>query len=134
MNTELETAFLAAVAALPALAEIEHRTGVSGEENDSENARIIVHCPESEHVAGPLWRATINFRLESPAYDNARGAHEERWKALRSWLENPEVVAATTFPGGIALRGFHVRKSATALESNRWIGEIEIVGGVDTSV
>lgn len=133
MNTELETAFLAAAVTLPALSGIEHRTGVSGGDNEPENASIIVHCPESDHVAGPLWRGTVVFRIETPAFDNARAAHDARLQAVRVWLDDRAAVTAAFELQGLILRGYHVQKSTSSQEGNRWVAEIEIVAGVDTS-
>jgi len=133
MNTAIESAFLAAVASLPELAGIEQHTGVSGDENTVEGASIIVHCPDCEHTVGPLWKATVNFRLESPAFDKDRDAHDQRLNAVRTWLEDRDAVAAGLRLNGMGLSGFFVRKSQTSLEHSRWVAEIEIVAGVDTT-
>jgi hypothetical protein len=133
MNTQVESAFLASVATLPAISIIEKRTGVSEEENAPEDSRIIVHCQDCEHVSGPLWRATVAFRIETPAFDNARAAHETRLDAIRVWLDNKQAVGSALQIQGMTLRGYHVQKSTTSLEENRWIAEIGIVAGVDTS-
>ena len=133
MNTSIESAFLAAVASLPELAGIEQHTGVSGDENTVEGASIIVHCPDCEHTVGPLWKATVNFRLETPAFDNDRDAHDQRINAVRTWLEDRDAVAAALRLNGMGLSGFFVRKSQTSLEHSRWVAEIEIVAGVDTT-
>lgn len=133
MNTQVESAFLASVATLPAISIIEKRTGVSEEENAPEDSRIIVHCQDCEHVTGPLWRATVAFRIETPAYDNARVTHETRLDAIRVWLDDKQAVGAALQLQGMTVRGYHVQKSTTSLEENRWIAEIEIVAGVDTS-
>lgn len=42
---------------------------------------------------GPLWKATVVFRLESPAFDNDRDAHDQRLNAIRTWLEDRDAVA-----------------------------------------
>ena len=133
MNTAIESAFLAAVSALPELAGIEHHTGVSGDENTVEGASIIVHCPDCEHTVGPLWKATVNFRLETPAFDNDREAHDARLNAVRTWLDDSAAVAAGLRLNGMGVCGYFVRKSQTSLEHNRWVAEIEIVAGVDTT-
>lgn len=132
MNTTIESAFLAAATALPAMDGIEQRTGVSGEDNQAENAALIVHSPECEHVAGPLWRANVVFRLETPAFDNDRGAHDARLNTLREWLDDKESVTAALQIQGMTSRGYHVQKSSTSLEGNRWVAEIEIVAGTET--
>ena len=133
MNTAIESAFLAAVASLPELAGIEQHTGVSGDENTVEGASIIVHCPDCEHTVGPLWKATVNFRLETPAFDNDRDAHDQRLNAVRTWLEDRDALASALRLNGMGLSGFFVRKSQTSLEHSRWVAEIEIVAGVDTT-
>ena len=133
MNTAIETAFLAAVVALPELARIEQHTGVSGDENTAEGAAIIVHCPDCEHTVGPLWKATVSFRLETPAFDNDRANHDKRLNAVRAWLENRDAVAAGLRLKGIGLCGYFVQKSQTSIEQKRWVAEIQIVAGVDTA-
>jgi len=133
MNTAIETAFLSAVAKLPLLASIEHHTGVSGDENTAEGAAIIVHCPDCEHTVGPLWKATVNFRLETPAFDNDRAAHDKRINAVRTWLEDKGAVAAGLRLNGMGLCGYFILKSQTSIEQKRWVAEIEIVAGVDTA-
>jgi len=133
MNTAVESAFLAAVVSLQELAGIEQHTGVSGDGNTVEGASIIVHCPDCEHTVGPLWKATVNFRLETPAFDNDRDAHDQRLNAVRTWLEDRDAVAAGLRLNGMGLSGFFVRKSQTSLEHSRWVAEIEIVAGVDTT-
>jgi len=133
MNTAIESAFLAAVSSLPELAGVEQHTGVSGDENTVEGAAIIVHCPDCEHAVGPLWKATVVFRLESPAFDNDRYAHDQRLNAVRAWLDDHDAVAAGLRLNGMGLSGYFVRKSQTSLEHSRWVAEIEIVAGVDTS-
>lgn len=133
MNTTIESAFLTAVAALPVMAGIEHRTGVSGEDNQPENAVLIVHSPECEHTVGPLWRATVVFRLETPAFDNDREAHDGRLNALRAWLDDKAAVTTALQIQGMALRGYHVQKSTTSIENKRWAVEMEIVAGVEIS-
>jgi len=132
MNTAIESAFLAAVASLRELAGVEQHTGVSGDENTVEGASIIVHCPDCEHTVGPLWKATVNFRLETPAFDNDRDAHDQRLNAVRTWLEDRDAVAAGLRLNGMGLSGFFVRKSQTSLEHSRWVAEIEIVAGINT--
>ena len=132
MNTAIETSFLAAVAELPQLAGVEQHTGVSGDENTAEGAAIIVHSPDCEHTVGPLWKATVNFRLETPAFDNDRTAHDERLNAVRSWLEDRDAVAAGLQLNGMGLCGYHILKSQTSIEQKRWVAEIEIVAGVET--
>ena len=133
MNTVVESAFLAAISELPELAGIEQHTGVSGDENTAEGASIIVHCPDCEHTVGSLWKATVDFRLETPAFDNDRTAHDERLNAVRKWLEDESAVAAGLQLTGMGLCGYFVRKSQTSIEQKRWVAEIEIVAGVDTS-
>jgi len=133
MNTAVESAFLAAVASLPELAGIEQHTGVSGDENSVEGSSIIVNCPDCEHTVGPLWKATVNFRLETPAFDNDREAHDQRINAVRTWLEDSDAVAAGLRLNGMGLSGYFVRKSQTSIEHSRWVAEIEIVAGVDTT-
>lgn len=133
MNTAIESAFLAAVSSLPELAGVEQHTGVSGDENTVDGAAIIVHCPDCEHTVGPLWKATVVFRLESPAFDNDRDAHDQRLNAVRTWLEDRDAIAAGLRLNGMGLSGYFARKSQTSLEHSRWVAEIEIVAGVDTS-
>jgi len=125
MNTAIESAFLAAVGGLPELVGVEQHTGVSGDENTAEGSSIIVHCPDCEHTVGPLWKATVDFRLETPA-------HDERLNAVRTWLEDESAVAAGLQLNGMGLCGYFVRKSQTSIEQKRWVAEIEIVAGVDT--
>ena len=133
MNTAVESAFLAAVAELPALAGVELHTGVSGDENTIEAASFIVYCADCEHAVGPLWKATVVFRLESPAFDKDRDAHDVRLNAVRSWLEDRDTVASGLRLKGMGLSGYFIRKSQTSLEHSRWVAEIEIVAGVDTT-
>jgi hypothetical protein len=133
VNTAIESAFLAAVSILPELAGVEQHTGVSGDENTVEGAEIIVHCPDCEHTVGPLWKATVVFRLESPAFDNERDAHEQRLNSVRAWLDDHDAVTAGLRLNGMGLSGYFVRKSQTSLEHSRWVVEIEIVAGVDTT-
>ena len=92
---------IAAAESLPELAGIEQHTGVSGDENTVEGAVIIVHCPDCEHAVGPLWKPTINFRLETPAFDNDRDAHDRAGKgpglhALRPRVLRPAEPAASS--------------------------------------
>jgi len=134
MNTVVESAFLAAVSTLPALASIDQRTGVSAEENPADTAAIIVNCPECEHTVGPLWKATVVFRLETPAYNNDRTNHDARLNALRAWLADKAAVTASVQMNGMGLGGYFVQHSRTSIEEKRWVAEIEIVAGiVDTS-
>jgi len=134
MNTAIETAFLAAVSSLPELMGVEQHTGVSGDENTVEGASIIVHCPDCEHAVGPLWKATVVFRLETPAFDKNREAHDARINAVRAWLENRDSVVEGMRLNGMELNGYFVRKSQTSLEHSRWVAEIEFVAGVETQV
>ena len=133
MNTVVESAFLAAVVTLPELGGIEQHTGVSGDENTVEGASIVVYCPDCEHTAGSLWKATVVFRLETPAFDNDRASHDERLNAVRSWLDDQSAVAAAMELNGMGLCGYFPRKSQTSLEQKRWVAEVEIVAGVDTA-
>ena len=132
MNTAIETAFLAAASTLPALADANHHTGVSGDESNPETIDVIVHCPECDHTVGPLWKATVIFRLETPAYIYDRSEHDARLNALRTWLDDKDGVTAALQISGMGLIGYFVRKSHTSLEDKRWVAEIEIVAGVDT--
>lgn len=134
MNTAVESAFLAVVSTLPELAGIEQHTGVSGDENTAEGASIIVHCPDCEHTVGPLWKATVRFRLETPAFDNDRESHDQRLNAVRAWLGNSDAVMFALRLNGIGICGYFVKQSQTFLEQSRWVAEIEIVAGiVDTA-
>ena len=133
MNTLIETAFLAAVSSLPGLSGIQYLSGVSAEESTVEGSAIIVHCPDCEHTVGSLWKATIRFRLETPAFEGDRAGHEQRLNALRHWLDQPLVVGSAIHASGLNVCGYFVRKSQTSLEHNRWVAEIELVAGVDTS-
>ena len=130
MNTAIETAFLAAVSTLPALANIDQRTGVSAEEDQAHVSATIVNCPECEHTVGPLWKATVVFRLETPAYNNDRSDHDARLNALRAWLDDNAAVTAGIQMNGLGLRGYFVQHSRTSIEAKRWVAEIEIVAGV----
>jgi len=131
MNTVVESAFLSAVAELPELTGVELHTGVSSDENSVENAALIVYCQECEHAAGPLWKATVVFRLETPAFDNAREAHDTQLNAVRGWLANSAAVSDALRLNGMGLRGYFVRKAQTSLEQKRWVAEIEIVVGIE---
>lgn len=133
MNTAIESAFLAAVSSLPELAGIEQYTGVSGDENTVEGASIIVHCPDCEHTVGPLWKATVRFRLETPAFDNDRVSYDQRLNAVRTWLDDRDAVGAGLRLNGMNLSGYFVKQSQTSIEHSRWVAEIEIVAGVDTA-
>ncbi len=134
MNTTIESSFLAAVASIPELVGIEQYTGVSGDENTVEGASIIVHCPDCEHTVGPLWKATVRFRLETPAFDNDRDSHEQRFNAVRTWLSNSDAVVFAMRLNGMGLCGYFVKQSQTSIEHSRWVAEIEIVAGiVDTT-
>ena len=132
MNTAIESAFLAAVATLPELVGIEQHTGVSGDENWAECTAIIVHCSDCEHTVGPLWKATVNFRLETPSFDHDQAAHDKRINAVREWLENQDAVGMTLRLSSMGLCGYFVQKSQTSIEQKRWVAEIQIVVGVDT--
>jgi hypothetical protein len=133
MNTVIESAFVAAAGALPELSDLAWYTGVSSEEMPVEGAAIIVHCPECDHSVGPLWKATVHFRLESPAFEGDRAAYDRRLNALREWLDKPQAVSVAFQPKGLTVRGYFVRKSQTSLEHSRWVAEIEVVVGVDTT-
>lgn len=133
MNTLIESAFVAAVSSLSGFSGIQHLTGVSADENTVEGSAIIVHCPDCEHTVGSLWKATIRFRLETPAFDGDRAGHDQRLNALRHWLDQPLIVGAAIHASGLNVCGYFVRKSQTSLEHNRWVAEIELVAGVDTN-
>jgi hypothetical protein len=133
MNTLIEAAFLAAVSSLPGLSGIQYLSGVSAEESTVEGSAIIVHCPDCEHTVGALWKATIRFRLETPAFEGDTAGHDARLNTLRQWLDQPLVVGASTRMSGLNIRGYFVRKSQTSLEHSRWVAEIELVAGVDTA-
>lgn len=133
MNTAIESAFLAAVSSLPELAGIEQHTGVSGDENTVEGSSIIVHCPNCDHTVGPLWKATVRFRLETPAFDNDRDSHDQRFNAVRAWLDESDAVVSAFRLNGMGLSGYFVKQSQTSIEHSRWVAEIEIVAGVDTT-
>jgi hypothetical protein len=134
MNTAIESAFLAAIATLPELAGIEQHTGVSGDENTIEGAAVIVHCPDCEHTVGPLWKATVRFRLETPAFDNDRDSHDQRFNAVRAWLGESDAVVSAMRLNGMGLCGYFVKQSQTSIEHSRWVAEIEIIAGiVDTT-
>ena len=133
MNTLIEAAFLAAAGSLTDLSRLELHTGVSADENTVEGASLIVHCPDCEHTVGSLWKATIRFRLETPAFEGDTTGHDARLNTLRQWLDQPLVVGAATRPSGLNIRGYFVRKSQTSLEHSRWVAEIEVVAGVDTA-
>ena len=130
MNTVIESAFLTAVSTLPSLAETDQRTGVSAEEDQADVAAIIVNCPECEHTVGPLWKVTVVFRLETPAYNNDRSDHDARLNALRAWLADKAAVIAALQMNGMGLGGYFVQHSRTSIEAKRWVAEIEIVAGV----
>jgi hypothetical protein len=131
MNAGLESAFLAAVAPLPALSGIDGRTGVSGEDNGPESALVIVHCPDCDHVAGPLWRGTVAVRLETPAAPGSREGHDARLRAVLAWLDDREGVAAALESQGVSLRGYHVQKTTASTEGDRWVAEIEVAVGLE---
>ena len=105
MNTLIEAAFLAAVSSLQGLSGIQYLSGVSAEESTVEGSAIIVHCPECEHTVGSLWKATIRFRLETPAFDGDKTAHDRGLNTLRQWLDQPVVVSEATRPNGLNIRG-----------------------------
>lgn len=133
MNTAIESAFLAALSSLPALSGIERHTGVSSDESLPDSPAVIVHCPDCEHTVGPLWKATVVFRLETPAAEDARAGHDKRLNAVRAWLDDKDAVGVSLRLRGMGLSGYFVRKSQTSLEHARWVAEIEIVAGVDTT-
>ena len=133
MNTVIESAFLDAASDLDGMDVVEHRTGVSSDENPPDEAALIVSCQECEHAAGSLWKATVNFRLETSAVDGQRQYHAGRLSSLRAWLADSEAVSVAMSEQNIGMAGLFVRSSKTSIESTRWVAEIEIIAGVDTS-
>ncbi len=146
MNQLIEQAFLAATTAtndgvqvIPALAGLQYRTGTDYKINKPEDDTYIVECNDGENVVGPLWKATIRFRLESPAFgetDDAKAAalaaFSARAAALLAWIATPANMNTAAITG-MALAGYKIVKSGTNTEGAQWVSEVEIFAGVDTS-
>ena len=146
MNQLIEQAFLAATTAtvdgnqvIPELAGLQYRTGTDYKINQPEDDTYIVECNDAENVVGPLWKATIRFRLESPAFGEsdvakaaALTAYSARAAALLTWIGNTANMNTAAITG-MALAGYKIVKSGTNVDGARWVSEIEIFAGVDTS-
>ena len=123
MNQLIEQAFLAATTAtndgmqvIPELAGLQYRTGTDYKINQPEDDTYIVDCNDAENVVGPLWKATIRFRLESPAFgetDEAKAAaltaFSARAAALLAWIANPAKMNTATITG-MRLAGYKIVK------------------------
>jgi len=130
MNAQVERGFVAVLA--PFMAGVHVREATSSKPHPADVQMVIVACPDCEHVAGPLHRATVKIYLGTPAFDVSEARHRDAAGMVAMALIDPAgaKVAFDAAAGGLALHGFHVRSQSEDIVENSWRSTIEIVVGL----
>jgi len=130
MNTDIEKGFVAVIQA--AMPGVHVREATSSKPHPSDAQMVIVQCSECEHVAGPLYRATVKVHLGTPAFDMGESRHREAAGMLAlSLLDLVEAkVVFDAGTGNVSLHGFHVRSQSEDIVENTWCSTIELVAGI----
>jgi hypothetical protein len=130
MNTDIERGFVAVIQA--AMPSVHVREATSSKPHPSDAQMVIVQCSECEHVAGPLYRATVKVHLGTPAFDMGESRHREAAGMLALSLLDPAEakVVFDAAAGSVSLHGFHVRSQSEDIVENTWRSTIELVAGI----
>jgi hypothetical protein len=130
MNTAIERGFVAVIQS--AMPGVHVREATSSKPHPSDAQMVIVECPECEHVAGPLYRATVKAHLGTPAFDMGEARHRETAGMLALSLLDPAAAKTLFDPatGGLCLQGFHVRSQSEGIVENTWHSTIELIAGI----
>ena len=130
MNVDVERGFAAVIRyALPGTTV---REATNSQQMPADAQMLVVECPECEHVAGPLYRATVKVYLGTPAFEMSEARHREAIGSLTTSLLDTMAAAAIFDPvaGGLTLHGFHVRSQSEEIVENTWRSTIELVAGI----
>jgi hypothetical protein len=135
VNTVLEAAFLTPISQLDELTgTIKFVTGADDDVGLLEDWIVTVTCDDSEHVCGPLWKASIKITYEQPAAPNGdRPGFVDNSEVLRGWVEDSAAVDAVTATG-VRIAGHKLTKSLTTFLEGKWVAHFEMTVGVDTTV
>ncbi len=130
MNVAIERGFAAIL--LPSMQGVHVRQATSSEILPANIQAVIVECPEVEHVAGPLHRATVKIHLGTPAFEMGEAKHREATGYLANAFLDPGATSARfdEAAGGLALRGLRVRSQSEEIVESAWRSTIELVAGI----
>ena len=130
MNTDIEKGFVAVIQAT--MPGVHVREATSSKPHPSDAQMVIVECPDCEHVAGPLYRATVKMHLGTPAFDMGESRHREVAGMMALSLLDPAEakIVFDAAAGSISLHGFHVRSQSEDIVENTWRSTIELIAGI----
>jgi hypothetical protein len=131
MNVAVEYGFAAVLR--PSMQGIHVRQATSSDILPGDIQAVIVECPEIEHVAGPLHRATVKIHIGTPAFDMGEAQHREATGFLANALLDQGAATALFdgAAGGLALRGFRVRSQSEEIIEGAWRSTIDLVAGIE---
>jgi hypothetical protein len=134
----IESALLARIAAIPALAGVTAHTGITADDIPLDESAIVVEVSQLENTLGPLWRATATVSLRSPALAVTRAQHDERWQAVMSSLSDRAFLDAG-LAASAQLAAAKIEFAGTAnpigpvsmsTQDRAWLASVELVIGV----
>jgi len=130
MNAEIERGFVAVIQA--AMPNHEVREATSSKPLRGDAHIVIVECPESEHVAGPLYRATVRAWLTTNPHDLSEAYHGTATGLLSKAFDDPGLVASlfNAAAGTLSLQGIHVRSHTEDVVDDAWRATVEIIAGI----
>lgn len=130
MNANIERGFVAIIQSR--ILGVPVRKATSSQPLPADTQMVIVECPECEHVAGPLYRATVRVFLGSPAFDLGEARHREVARSLARAFGDYDGAKAIfdATECSLSLHGFHVQSQSEEVVENTWRSTIELIVGI----
>ena len=130
MNAGIERGFVAIVHSR--IVGVPVREATSSQPLPADTQMVIVECPECEHVAGPLYRATVRVFLGSPAFDLEEARHREVAGSLARVFGDGNGAKAIfdATENSLSLHGIHIRSQSEEVVENAWRSTIELIVGI----
>ena len=134
MNLILEQIFLTMLSEQTAFASVPLHLGTSADKVDPELACCVIAVQDCKHIVGGLWKATAVFHLETPAYTDNLATHTTCSTALQTWVEDTTAFKSSFSSSTLLLSGYKIEDMKTNVDGNKWITELSLTVGVDTSL
>lgn len=130
MNGDIERGFVAVIRL--AMPDHEIREATSSKPLRGDAHLVIVECPESEHIAGPLYRATVRASLTTNPHDLSEAYHGTAAGLLSKAFEDPRQVTSrfNAAAGTLSLQGIHVKSHTEDVVDGTWRATVELVAGI----
>ena len=137
MNSQIETAFSAALAAQSLFSDLEIIPAVSAGDIDLSGQILVVGCTGCTRSVRGLWKATLALSLQTPASGGDASLHQSTGLSLVAFLDGSAPMPgspladpfAATAPA-LAYGGLGTMTTRERYENHLWVLELDVEIGV----